>query len=51
MLRTVLRVASLHWFEIVSKLCENVMMLNATSFYGSMTCETYQEVPLITFHH
>jgi hypothetical protein len=51
MLHTVLRVASLHWFEIVSRLSENVMMLNATNFYGGMTRETYQEVPLITFHH
>ena len=30
---------------------ENVIMRNATDFYGGVTHETYQEVPLITFHH
>jgi hypothetical protein len=47
---TLLRVASLHWFEIVSRLSEYYMMLNATNIYGSMAHETYQEVPLITYH-
>jgi hypothetical protein len=40
MLCTVLRVAGLRWLEIVSRLSQNVTMLNATNLYGGITRET-----------